>query len=224
MNRFRIVEWGKYQHYKNRNPPWIKLHREILTSRMWVGSSDETRVLALSCMLLAAASDNSIPMDPAYMKRVAYLNKPPNLKPLIDIGFIEIIDNNDTCKQMLADARPEKEKEKEESRGETPIVPVNGDGVVERFETFWKAYPRKVGKGEARKSWVRLKPGADLLAKMLIAIDDARRSPGWLPDKTGKAYIPNPATWLNQERWDDQPNVLVVQNGKVMPDKPVFYG
>ncbi len=27
---YRIKNWDKFQHFKNRRPPWIKLHREIL--------------------------------------------------------------------------------------------------------------------------------------------------------------------------------------------------
>jgi len=32
----RVKNWGKFQHYKDRNPPWIKLHRGLLG-----GSADE---------------------------------------------------------------------------------------------------------------------------------------------------------------------------------------
>ena len=27
---YRVKNWSKFQHYKNRNPPWIRLHVEIL--------------------------------------------------------------------------------------------------------------------------------------------------------------------------------------------------
>ena len=42
-----------------------------------------------------------------------------------------------------------------------------------------------------------------LFAKMLKAVDTARASPQWQTD--GGQYIPNPATWLNQKRWEDEP-------------------
>jgi len=66
-------------------------------------------------MLIASRNDGFIPDDPAYVKRVAYLSKPPNFKPLIDSGFLCLAS---TCKQMLATARPETETETE---GETDI-------------------------------------------------------------------------------------------------------
>ena len=79
---FHIVNWARFQHYRERNPPWIKLHREILTSRVWVTGTDADRVLAIALMLVAASTDNAIPDDPAYIKRLAYLNGEPNFSRL----------------------------------------------------------------------------------------------------------------------------------------------
>jgi len=36
MLTLKVKNWEKYQHYKDRNPPWIKLHFELLTSADWV--------------------------------------------------------------------------------------------------------------------------------------------------------------------------------------------
>jgi len=70
------------------------------------------------------------------------------------------------------------------------------------FDVFWKAYPRKVGKGAARKSWTKLKPDEQLFEKILKAVTEQIESSQWT--KNGGQYIPHPATWLNQERWDDE--------------------
>jgi hypothetical protein len=94
---YRVKNWTKYQHYKKRCPPWIKLHYETLTSSDWVMLDDSSRVLAIACMLVASRHDGEIPSDPAYIKRVAYLHQEPDFKPLISCGFLE------PCKRMLAD-------------------------------------------------------------------------------------------------------------------------
>lgn len=73
------------------------------------------------------------------------------------------------------------------------------------FETFWEAYPKKVGKDAARKSFEKRKPAEPLLEKMLEAIRRQAQSDQWLRD--GGQYVPNPATWLNQGRFDDEPGV-----------------
>ena len=69
------------------------------------------------------------------------------------------------------------------------------------FEAFWETYPRKAGKGAAREAFKRAakKVDPDLI---ITGAHDFATDPNLNPDKR---YIPHPATWLNQERWDDDP-------------------
>ena len=80
--------------------------------------------------------------------------------------------------------------------------PVGADVCAERFETFWKAYPRKVGKGAAEKIFKKIHPSGEILRKMLDAIEAQSHSDQWKRDNG--QYVPNPATWLNQTRWEDE--------------------
>ena len=82
----------------------------------------------------------------------------------------------------------------------TPKAPTGAD---DRFERFWKAYPKKVGKDAAKRAFGKRKPDETMLIAMLDAIVWQSRSEAWV--KEGGAYIPNPATWLNQGRWQDEP-------------------
>lgn len=78
-----------------------------------------------------------------------------------------------------------------------------GDRRIDgHFDLFWFAYPKKVGKQAAIKAWKQIKPKEDLLQKMLSAIEWQKQSDQWT--KNSGQYIPNPATWLNQGRWDDE--------------------
>lgn len=104
---YRVKNWRQFQHYRDRNPPWIKLHFAMLASEDWVSLDDASRVLAVACMLVASRNEGEIPDNPAYIKRVAYLNRVPNFKPLIDCGFLEDASN---VEQKLATARPETEE------------------------------------------------------------------------------------------------------------------
>lgn len=84
-----------------------------------------------------------------------------------------------------------------------PIVPKgDGDAIPERFKQFWNAYPKKVGKGEAEKKFKKIHPSAELLDTMLKAIETQNKSDQW--QKDGGQYIPNPSTWINQKRWEDE--------------------
>jgi len=73
--------------------------------------------------------------------------------------------------------------------------------VVSDFDTFWSAYPRKVGKGAARKSFEKAIKKTDLKT-ILDAVEAQRQSLQWT--REDGQFIPHPATWLNQERWADE--------------------
>jgi hypothetical protein len=121
-----VKNWDRFQHYKDRNPPWIKLHYELMTSQDWVMLADDSKLLAVVCMMIASRNEGKVPNNPAYVKRVAYLDKLPNFKPLIECGFLEKLQADASgCKQMLADARPETEAYSTYSTDtETPISPL----------------------------------------------------------------------------------------------------
>ena len=70
------------------------------------------------------------------------------------------------------------------------------------FDLFWKAYPKKKSRVRAEEVFTGLKPDEHLLAEMIHAIELAKTSDEWI-EKNGK-YIPHPATWLNQRRWEDE--------------------
>lgn len=78
-----------------------------------------------------------------------------------------------------------------------------------RFDTFWAAFPRKQGKGAARKAWSKINASEDLVNRMLSAIAHQLTTEQWL--KNQGEFIPFPATWLNQERWEDE-GVKIYQN------------
>lgn len=67
-----------------------------------------------------------------------------------------------------------------------------------RFEDWYKVYPRKTAKANARASWARLKldPRADELIDILHR---TIKSGTWRELK----FTPHPATYLNQERYND---------------------
>lgn len=72
-----------------------------------------------------------------------------------------------------------------------------------RFAEFWKAYPKKVGKASCLKAWKKLKPTAELFDHIMAALEAQKHTEQWRRD--GGRFIPNPLTWLNQGRWDDEP-------------------
>lgn len=152
----QIVNWETFQHYKDRNPPWIKLHRELLTSETWVSSSNEDRVLAIAIMMLAAECGNRVSANPRYIQRRAYLEKEPDLSGLIMLKFIEIIEENDDASKSLASARPEKETENREedsvanaTGAEAPKLPT---AIDLKAAVFSSGVPLLMGAGITEKN------------------------------------------------------------------------
>jgi hypothetical protein len=102
------------------------------------------------------------------------------------------------CKQVnaIAPVIQSESKSENESENESESKSAREDA----FDVFWAAYPRKVGKGAARKAFAKL-PAA-VFPLLVPAVEAQKLSAQWR--KNGGEYIPNPATWLNQERWDDK--------------------
>lgn len=168
---FRIRNWRTFQHYRDRNPPWIKLHCEILSSEDWVSLDDDGKLLAIACMVIAAKNDGEVPNNPDYVKRVAYLEQYPNFGPLVLCGFLE--DPQADASALLAVARTEKEtqvrgikKDSSDKSDPQPLQPEVGTkraaraAYPESFEQFWKAYPTdpNMSKPKAAAIWAKLSP------------------------------------------------------------------
>ena len=89
----------------------------------------------------------------------------------------------------------------EVNEGEDISSPRQKTSVDDKFDTFWKAYPRKVGKGDARKKFEKALKHTDF-DTIMTALGKQKQSAQWKRD--GGQFVPHPSTWLNQERWDDE--------------------
>ena len=107
-------------------------------------------------------------------------------------------------------------------------IPFNGNEIQSRddrkkelkgksddFETFYSSYPKKAAKPNARKAWDKNKCN---LEQVLPALEKHKKT--W----NDPQFIPHPATWLNQRRWED--DVLVKQEssapkGRMTPAEAV---
>ena len=88
------------------------------------------------------------------------------------------------------------------------------------FDSFWKAYPKKKAKDDAKKAFDKRKPDKALLDLMLSAIAMQSKSEDWLKD--GGKFIPYPATWLNDGRWQDEETAISKPKPGPDPMQAVF--
>lgn len=189
MKYFRIKQWEVHQHYKDRSPPWIKLHRDLLTSQTWVMLEDDKKALAVACMLLAAGTDNRIPLDPAYIQRVAYLKSTPDLQPLIDCDFIEIIEEKASTLAPASNtqapaSKPYSEKRREEERreetekrqnGHSSALPTDVTGVFDHWKREHKHPKAQID--DKRLKLIRVALKAYTPEQLCLAISGYKNSP-----------------------------------------------
>ncbi len=84
------------------------------------------------------------------------------------------------------------------------------------FDSFWTIYPKKVAKCKIEALWKSRK--LDAIAPAIIeAVQRYSRTEQWQKDK-GR-YVPNPETFLNQKRWEDEIETTI-KPAKPMPSKP----
>ena len=118
--------------------------------------------------------------------------------------------NGTTCRQVTAPRAEEEEPLEEEPVKKNPLPPawvsrdvVKVTGEEDPFTVFYKAYPRHTGRLAAEKAFrsaLRKATAEQIITGALRFAADPN-----LPPKAEERFIPMPATWLNQGRWDDDP-------------------
>jgi len=201
-------DWERFQHYKDRSPSWIKLHHSLLDNFDFHCLQVASRALAPMLWLLASEHpDGKIVASPeeiAFRLRMPIDQFVEALSPLIDAGFF---DASELLAERYQDASPEKERyreetyrEEEEEETETRGRAREADWPANFRDQFWDAYPHKVGKKTAIDKLKRIKrDGSVSFARLMLGLA------AYVHDKPPDRPWCNPATWLNQERWDDQP-------------------
>jgi hypothetical protein len=81
------------------------------------------------------------------------------------------------------------------------ISPLGSEESETEFDVFWREYPKKVGKGAAKKAFEKAIEKASI-ETLVTAVRRQKCGAQWTEDN-GR-YIPMPSTWLNQERWEDE--------------------
>lgn len=88
----KVKNWSKFQHYKGRRPPWIKLHRDMLEDRAFLSLPLASQALAPRLWLLASESEDgsltSDCSDLAFRMRCSEADLLAAVKPLIDAKFL----------------------------------------------------------------------------------------------------------------------------------------
>lgn len=196
---FKVVNLEKFQHYKDRNPPWIKLHNTLLDNFAFGNLPDSNKAHLILVWLLAVRHENKLPWDEKWISARIQANRPINLNLLLEQGFIECYqDASTSLAKCTSDrtgiARLEEERREEERR--------YVHETLSGFDLFWKSYPNKKSKGRAEKVWKKINPSNGMVEIIMTGLKRAINSKEWAKDNG--QYIPHPATWLNAKGWEDE--------------------
>lgn len=136
--------WASFQHYKDRSPAWIKLHRNILDDYEYHCLPDASKALAPLLWLVASEYQDGVidasPTKLAFRLRIDERKLEESIKCLIDNGFfVEVTDASEVIAERKHGARlEEKRREREEKTAEEKITPVDEKARAENIERLSK--------------------------------------------------------------------------------------
>jgi hypothetical protein len=201
--------WKSFQHYKDRDPPWIKLHRGLLNNYEFFSLPVASRALAPLLWLIASENEDGkivTSLDAlAFRLHMTRGDLADALSPLVQSGFFEASE----AVEHVASATPAVRSPETEAQVKTET---NSRSVADAtrpsadaFEEFWQSFPRRDGpnprKPAEQKFNALVKTGVDpavmIAGAKHLASDEAKRG------NIGTRFIPQAVTWLNQQRWSD---------------------
>ena len=109
---FRFRNWRKFQHYKDRNPPWIKFYVNMVgdPASDYASISDSARGQLMGLFALASRMDNIVPYDAAFIAEEILATDPVDLQV-----FSQWIVTHDSRRAALAAASKDASDDASES-------------------------------------------------------------------------------------------------------------
>lgn len=185
--------------------------KENVTKKSVQDAVDKLASVGLLCKY--TANDKPYLFFPTWEKHQRLRNQHRKYPDPVENGLTDIRQSND--RQLSVNCMLESEVEKE-SESESESNTSSTRSKAADFDAFWSAYPKKVGKGDAKKTFQRTNVAVEVL---ISSVNEQKKSKQW---KEG--YIPNPATWLRQERWEDDLSTPDIGNSEYYSEGEDFLG
>jgi hypothetical protein len=237
----QITNFEEYQHYRDRNPPWIKLYNKLLVSYEFSLLKDNAKWHFCAMLLLASKLDNKIPADPEWIARQIGASSRVDLQALADAGLIHASNLSATCYTLSASTERETETETETEKN-PPYPPQGGLLRLERrgtkralggiavpypegFSAAWSAYPHFEARSKkilAGKVWSDL--GLEALSTSVLEwIAYQRGTSDWA--KEGGRMVPGMQVWLKGVDFWEKPRsaakVAVLEENRLLTPEEI---
>lgn len=127
---FSVKNWGELQHYKDRNPPWIKLHNHLLDDYEFEMLGDSAKGHLLCIWMLASRTKNEMPYDDKWISKKIGASSKVNLEALVLAGFLIVeqdasnmlhTDNQGATTSVSSEEKRREEAEERQSKEERDV-------------------------------------------------------------------------------------------------------
>jgi len=210
-----VKNFDRFQHYKDRNPVWIKLYNSLLDDYEFTNLPDASKWHMVAIFLLSSRYDNKIPYDSKWIASKISIYDDIDMDILLNSGMI-VAYGNDSNPLASGYPREEKRREKEEK---------NKEEYSSDFEKAWSLYPRRSGgnpKKLAWKSWnARIAEGVtpEELVEATRQYAEYIKAKG----KSGTEFVMQASTFYGpNERWQEEYKVCEGDTSNVEPGSFVY--
>ena len=147
----KVKDWNKFQHFKDRKPPWIKLYRDLLDDLEWHELDPVAAKALVAIWLIASENDGELPE----MKKLAFRLRVTEKQAISIVSQLDhwLIqdDINLISDRYQSDSLEIEEETYREETENKKLISSKKPRVTSsaEFDKFWVVYPRKVNKGLA---------------------------------------------------------------------------
>jgi hypothetical protein len=192
---YRIRNWEGFQHYTSRTPPWIKLHRSLLTNREWHALSGGAAKMLVELWLIASEDQNGVihisTEDLAWRMRRTSKEVHSWVKELVAQRFIEscLQDASNTLATCSLEREGERERETETEVEAASAAPQ---------KRKWTFVPKSWEPTEAHRR-LAVELGVSLKAEVQAFRDHEFKTPKSDADRAFNTWLRNAAKWASSK-------------------------
>lgn len=132
----KIKNWSKFQHFKDRRPPWVKLYRDILDDMEWHELEPLASKVLVMCWLIASEDDGNLPNVKTLAFRLRMTEK-QTIDCISKLSHWFEQPDNDVISTRYQDDLPETERETEKEKEKKATKVAAPEGVS---ESVWKDF------------------------------------------------------------------------------------
>lgn len=214
----KIKNWNKFQHFKDRKPPWVKLYRDLLDDIEWHELDPKAAKVLTMLWLIASEDDGKIPSTKQLAFRLRMSEKETEVCISKLSHWLEHDDDNAISARYQDDAleterETEKEREKETNKATIVATPIGVSQEV--WDSFVKQ--RKTKK-------------AQITELVIAGIQREANKAGWsLENALNEIVVRNwqsfKAEWVKEKQSHSERlsnSMSVLTNGLTTPKKPFW--